>query len=548
MEGIQSDFRIGRSSIFRRRSTMNLKFKKSYIWILSLWVIPFVLISFLPGRSCAQLAKGRSKFVGNILDAYNIPSNFPLFWNQVTPENAGKWGSVQSNDTSSYNWSNVTKIYDYAVSHKFPFKFHNLIWGAQQPGFMMKGVLDSAQQYRAIANWIDSCGHKFPESAMCDVVNEPIHTPPDGGGNPVRADYMQALGGAGKTGWDWVIKAFELAKAAFPPTTKLILNEYGVINSSSTTAEFIKIIDLLKSKGLIGGIGVQAHTFSVVGASVSVMRANLQSLAATGLPIYISELDINEQNDQTQLQEYQRIFPVLYQFPDVKGVTLWGYQQNHTWIPYTYLITDRNAERPAMQWLVKYFADYLKISLDSPVDTTGVSRNPLLTWHPSEAATTYEVQVGTDSTFSNVVADTMVSDTALRLSPLAANSKFYWHVLPMNSTDTGNYSDTVGFSTGTVVTAVRNGGRVPTGFSLSQNYPNPFNPTTRIDYSIAKRTRVTLEVFNVLGERVATLFSGEEQPGKYSAVFNGSSLPSGVYFYRLTAGNFTSVKKLMLVK
>ena len=323
---------------------MSFKSGKFYLFISS---FIFLLSAFLlPSMSFAQLAAGRSKFLGNIMDAYNIPSDFPLFWNQVTPENAGKWGSVQGTDTSSFNWSQLDAIYNYAISHNFPFKYHNLIWGAQQPNFMMKGVLDSAQQYRAIQAWIDSCGHRYPKSALCDVVNEPIHTPPDGGGSPARADYIQALGGAGKTGWDWVIKAFELAKAAFPPTTKLLLNEYGVINSSSTTAEYIKIIDLLKERGLIDGIGVQAHTFSVVGTPVSVMEANLDSLATTGLPIYISELDINEQSDAAQLQEYQTIFPVLYQFPDVKGVTLWGYQQNYTWIPYTYLITDRNAERP----------------------------------------------------------------------------------------------------------------------------------------------------------------------------------------------------------
>lgn len=527
---------------------MTVKPKNFYSLSLSLVVLSLLAVASMPVQSYAQLAAGRSKFLGNIMDASNIPSNYSFFWNQVTPENAGKWGSVQGSDTSSFNWSQLDVIYNYAISHNFPFKFHNLIWGAQQPSFMMKGVLDSAQQYRAIQAWIDSCGHRYPKSALCDVVNEPIHTPPDGGGSPARADYIQALGGAGKTGWDWVIKAFELARAAFPPTTKLLLNEYGVINSSSTTSEYIKIIDLLKAKGLIDGIGVQAHTFSVVGTPVSVMKANLESLAATGLPIYISELDINEQSDATQLQEYETIFPVLYQFPDVKGVTLWGYQQGYTWIPYTYLITDRNIERPAMQWLVQYFADYLKTTLISPDDSAGVSRNPLLTWHPSEAATSYEVQVASDTSFSTMDFDTTVTDTSVRPSLLAAGSDYYWHVMAFNSDDSGSYTAPDSFTTGSEITDVRQSIKIPAGFSLSQNYPNPFNPTTRIDYSIAKRSHVTLEVFNVLGEKVATLFSGEEQPGKYSADFDGSSLPSGVYFYRLTAGNFTSVKKLMLVK
>lgn len=525
------------------------KFSKNQFWILSSWMASLLVVISLPSQSFAQLAKGRSKFVGNIIGTPNsIPSDFATYWDQVTPENAGKWGSVQGSDTSGYNWGPLDKTYDYAISHHFPFKFHNLIWGSQQPSFMQKGVLDSVEQYRAIVNWIDSCGHRYPKSAMCDVVNEPIHTPPDGGGSPARADYIQALGGKGRTGWDWVIKAFELAKAAFPPTTKLLLNEYGIVNSSSTTEEYIKIIDLLKARHLIDGIGVQAHTFSVVGTPVSEMLANLDSLATTGLPIYISELDINEQSDTTQLEEYKTIFPVLYQCPDVKGVTLWGYRQYYTWIPDTYLVTSRNAERPALQWLQQYFAGYLKTTLVSPVDTTGISRNPLLRWHSATAATEYEVQVASDTSFSSVVLDTTVTDTVARLSPLATSSRFYWHVMAYNSDDSGSFSAGAGFTTGDLIAGIKNSRGVPTSFSLSQNYPNPFNPTTRIDYSIAKRTHVSLGVFNVLGEEVALLISGVEQPGSYVVTFNAGDLPSGVYFYRIIAGNYSAVKKLVLIE
>lgn len=94
----------------------------------------------------------------------------------------------------------------------------------------------------------------------------------------------------------------------------------------------------------------------------------------------------------------------------------------------------------------------------------------------------------------------------------------------------------------------RPGGNIPATFTLSQNYPNPFNPTTQIDYSVPKRSLVTLDVYNVLGEKVATLFSGVLQPGSYSATFNGNDLASGVYFYRLQAGSVSITKKLVLLK
>ncbi len=88
----------------------------------------------------------------------------------------------------------------------------------------------------------------------------------------------------------------------------------------------------------------------------------------------------------------------------------------------------------------------------------------------------------------------------------------------------------------------------PSSYVLSQNYPNPFNPTTQIDYSVPKSGLVTLKVYNVLGQEVATLFSGRLQAGRYTATFNASQYASGVYFYRLQAGNFSIVKKMVLVK
>jgi beta-glucosidase len=85
-------------------------------------------------------------------------------------------------------------------------------------------------------------------------------------------------------------------------------------------------------------------------------------------------------------------------------------------------------------------------------------------------------------------------------------------------------------------------------FSLMQNYPNPFNPTTKIDYYIAQPGIVNLEVFNVLGEKVATLVNKYLQSGNHSAIWNAQSLNSGVYYYRLRSGNFAESKKLILMK
>jgi carboxypeptidase T len=89
---------------------------------------------------------------------------------------------------------------------------------------------------------------------------------------------------------------------------------------------------------------------------------------------------------------------------------------------------------------------------------------------------------------------------------------------------------------------------LPLTFNLEQNYPNPFNPTTTISFKIKEKGQVSLKVYNLLGMEVATIVNEIKTAGIYSVKFNGNNLPSGVYFYRLNAGNFTATKKLILLK
>ncbi len=89
---------------------------------------------------------------------------------------------------------------------------------------------------------------------------------------------------------------------------------------------------------------------------------------------------------------------------------------------------------------------------------------------------------------------------------------------------------------------------LPRTFELGQNYPNPFNPTTLISYQLPVASEVSLKVYDVLGREVATLVNGRQEAGRYSVSFNAASFASGVYFYRLQAGQFVQTRKMMLVK
>jgi endo-1,4-beta-xylanase len=302
-----------------------------------------ILISMIGGihiQTRAQLATGQSKFLGNISGS-SVFSDYMTLWNQITPENGGKWGSVEgTKDVMS--WNNMDLVYNFAKTKGIPVKFHTLIWGNQQPSWMAS--LPTDQQLAQVEEWIKLAAARYPNLDMIDVVNEPLpgHAPPS---------YKNALGGDGTTGWDWVIKSFELARFYFPKAI-LLINEYNILSSGTNVQTYSQIINLLKARGLIDGIGCQGHFLE--STSAAIVRTNLNTLANLGLPIYISEFDLNLADDTQQLNKYKEIFPVLWEHQAVKGITLWGYRQGSIWRTDAYLIRTNGTDRPAMTWLKSY--------------------------------------------------------------------------------------------------------------------------------------------------------------------------------------------------
>ncbi len=89
---------------------------------------------------------------------------------------------------------------------------------------------------------------------------------------------------------------------------------------------------------------------------------------------------------------------------------------------------------------------------------------------------------------------------------------------------------------------------VPNEFALYQNYPNPFNPVTNIKFALPKDVKVTLIVYNLLGEKVSTILNEDKEAGFYDVKFDGNNYSSGMYIFRLTAGDFVQTKKMTLIK
>jgi GH35 family endo-1,4-beta-xylanase len=277
-----------------------------------------------------------NKFFGTAATNAADYASLLSYFNQVTPGNAGKWGSVEAT-RDQMNWTDLDTAYQFAKQNGIPFKLHTLIWGQQQPSWVAS--LPADQQLAEIEQWISLAAARYPDAQLVDVVNEPLHAVPA---------YSAALGGAGATGYDWVIKAFELARKYFPKS-ELLLNDYNVEAMDSAATDYINIINLLKERGLIDGIGLQAHFLER--AELSSVAANLDRFAATGLPIYVSELDLNLSNDAKQAQKMRDLFTLFWQHPSVLGVTHWGYLQGNMWQQDAYLVRTDSSRRPALDWI-----------------------------------------------------------------------------------------------------------------------------------------------------------------------------------------------------
>jgi hypothetical protein len=180
---------------------------------------------------------------------------------------------------------------------------------------------------------------------------------------------------------------------------------------------------------------------------------------------------------------------------------------------------------------------------------TSVNRLTRFTWNATLNATKYRLQVATDNAFTAVVRDTVVFDTtATLIRPLDAAADYYWRLNAQNIGGASAFSTARLFSTGLVLDVEEELAEVPQVYALLQNYPNPFNPSTRIEYGVPQSSHVTLEVYNVLGEKVATLVDGEQEAGYHQVVFDAKRFASGMYFYRLVTENTALLRKMLLVK
>ena len=350
----------------------------------------------------AQLAKDvRScKFLGNItttkdwstgeqVDWNDCKLTFSDYWNQVTCENATKWGSVHQS-WGKFNWGSADKTHDYCKQKGILFKFHALIWGSQHPTWIENLSVDETK--KAIIEWYDEVAKHYPDLQIIDVVNEAIYSGGDYHSPYKQTKIIQALGSLAEdraqkeTGnrpsyncstngypntnsYQWIAEAFRLARERWPEAI-LIYNDYNTFQWQKT--EFINLINGLKACGApIDAAGNQAHDLNDM--SGSQFKSALEDIHnKTQLPQYITEYDIAKKNDATFETRYKEQFPVMWEADYVAGVTLWGWIYGHTWVKdggdngASGLV--RNCQkRSAFTWLEQYMRSDAAINAKSPL-------------------------------------------------------------------------------------------------------------------------------------------------------------------------------------
>jgi len=295
----------------------------------------------------AQVSTNPNKFLGNITTRGNVdagggvPQYYKL-WNQITCENESKWSSVEGT-RGVFNWSGADRAFNYAKQHDFTYKFHALVWGAQYPGWLES--LPASERFEAITNWFNHAREQYETLPMIDVVNEAIGMHQQG--NPM---IKESLGGGGKTGYDWLIKAFEMAYERWPDAI-LIYNDYNSIRYDLDN--YITLVRTLRDAGApIDAYGNQSHELSDI--SEKELKSALEKQQnALQMPMFVTELDIDIANDASQKSQYQMVLPQMWEAPYCAGVTLWGYVLGATWVSNSGLYRN-GTERPAMTWIKEY--------------------------------------------------------------------------------------------------------------------------------------------------------------------------------------------------
>ena len=456
--------------------------------------------------------------------------------------------SINVRPLIAFNGNLIAQL-NWAKRQGFTFRGHTLVWHNQTPGtgFFRTGYstagdrLTKAKMTDRLENYIKEMIRVLHEGwpgllSACDVVNEAMN---DNGTDRTDSEWYITFGDN-----SYIMKAFEFARKytqLYGETQiKLYYNDYNTYVSTKADA-IVRVVGPIFRAGYVDGLGMQEHdAFSYPTADQWIATYNKYDTVCTEMAV--TELDINTNSGTNtpsasvltqQANQYSQLFKCFVERSKKSGrgkiisVSKDGLNDQYTFVTNqsTSLWDTKDQCKPAFYAVVDVGRSYNALdSLIAYAITLQQNKFTAISWTGLTTALSAAQTAKSQNYSVSVSAATALSAAKDSLNT-AVNS------LVKTVSD---------------VTALR--GDVPKNFALSQNYPNPFNPTTQIEYSVAKNGYVSLKVYDLLGQEVATLVQGFQQPGTYRARFDGSGLGSGIYLCRLVASDFNETKRLVLLR
>jgi len=449
--------------------------------------------------------------------------------------------SIDIHPVVRFNGNMIAQL-NWAERQGFTFRGHTLVWHNQTPGtaFFRTGYSASGERLtpekmtQRMGNYIKEIIRLLHEdwpgllSAM-DVVNEAVND--NGSDRTTNNEWYTTYGDL-----SYIMKAFEFTRQYCQEygeeQIKLYYNDYNTHNSSKANG-IVRVCGPIFRAGYLDGIGMQDHDANA-SPTAAAWIASYNKFDTICTEMAVTELDVNpgtvsEATLTTQANQYAQLFKCFVERSYMSGrgkivsVSKDGLNDQWAFVPNASLWTSEDQCKPAFYSVVEVGTNYNALdSLISYADTLEESDYTPESWAGFAAAFAY-AENSRDRNYSN-------SESAGDTLGKAKDA----------------LSDAIDALVITGVEVVNRNSAA--SFQLSQNYPNPFNPSTRIEYSIPQNGYVSLKVYNIHGEEVATLINGPQQSGHYSVTFDGSELASGIYLYRLKSNSFSETKKLLLLK
>ncbi|MBN2425149.1 MAG: endo-1,4-beta-xylanase [Calditrichaceae bacterium] len=452
--------------------------------------------------------------------------------------------SIDVHPIVTFNGNIIAQL-NWAQRQGFVFRGHTLVWHNQNPGtaFFRSGYttggtrLTKEQMTERMKNFIKEVIRIIHEGwpgllTAMDVVNEAVND--DGTDRTANNEWYTTFGDI-----SFVMKAFEFTRyytELYGETQmKLYYNDYNT-HLSAKADGIVRICQPIYDAGYLDGIGMQDHdqynspTAQQWIASYDKFYPICDEMAVTEFDVKPSSDNLTPSVLTTQANQYAMLVKCFldrsYQSGRGKiiNVSKDGLNDNWAFVKKASLWDEDNQCKPAYYEVVELVENYYSLdSLLAVADSLEESEYTSESWAEFETAHS-AAQSAMSSNYSYLVS--------------AADELGEARDTLQSAIDNLNIS---GIYTSNKTAIVEN-------FILGQNYPNPFNPVTTIEFSLPEAREIDLIVYDLLGNTVAELANGKYGAGNHKVSFNASQLSSGIYFYALSAGDFKSVKKLMVVK